>query len=83
MASASPGLDPKLVAMHMFSACMYSMWCVVDAHLDDPGASQVPLPILCQLLCSGNPVVRHKGPALAAQVDCPEEEVLLVLVHLP
>ena len=43
----------------------------------------MPLSILCQLLRNGYPVVHHKGPALAAQVDSPEEEVLLMLVHLP
>jgi hypothetical protein len=35
------------------------------------------------MLSDGNPVVHHEGPALAAQVDRPKEEVLLMLIHLP
>ena len=65
------------------SGLLSSNWLPVWAYLDDSGGSQVPLPFLCQLLRNGHPVVHHKGPALAAQVNCPEEEVLLMLVHLP
>ena len=58
-------------------------WLLIWVYLDDPGGRQVPLPFLCQLLRNGYPVVHHEGPALAAQVDSPEEEVLLMLVYLP
>ena len=64
------------------SSCLLQLLVGVR-YLDDSRGRQVPLPFLCQLLRNGYPVMHHKGPALAAQVYCPEEEVLLMLVHLP
>lgn len=52
-------------------------------YLSDPGSCNVPLPLFCHLLRNGYSVVHYKGPALTSQVDRSEEEVLLMLVHLP
>lgn len=53
-----------------------------DTRLDDAGGSPVPVAPLHEARGALQAAVRHQSPALGAQVDAAEEEVLLVLVCL-